>query len=94
MSNFLRLIAEANKHLRKYAYCLPVNMEKLSNGGTKIVYRDDYSGYTVEEYWLDGKYHRTDGPAIHYNKDSDMDEYWLHGKQFTKDEYLKHFDTD
>jgi hypothetical protein len=38
-------------------------------------------------WWLNGKFHRTDGPAIEY-ADGDT-EWWLHDQSYTFDQWLE-----
>ena len=59
----------------------------------KVNYYDDGT-IRCEEWHLDGKVHRVDGPAyIGYNKDGTVayEEWRLHGEEYSKEEFTKSY---
>jgi hypothetical protein len=44
--------------------------------------------FGIEEWWIHGKLHRIDGPAIEYP--SGRKEWWINDEEFSKEEFEKH----
>lgn len=75
------------------------NGKKNYSGGVIIYFKDDFyhrkngpakiwpDGYS--EWWLNGKLHREDGPAIVGGGDTRASSYWMHGVSLTEKEFIK-----
>jgi len=63
-----------------------VKLKPMSEFTGILIYDQDNSVETSERWYLDGQYHRFDGPAISYpglpdDAQAYLNEYWVYGKK-------------
>lgn len=78
--------ANGTRFLEQEYYYKHGNLHRIG-GPASIVYSPDSSKPSAITYYVDGKIHREDGPAIYYNYTGNTEEeYYLHGQKVSKKE--------